>query len=265
MIIAAAILVVTLGACDETDPLVPDEDFILSLNVYDTEGAVMGGMTVSRLNRLEGVVPSAAFRSGPADPDALGISYPNPFFGSTTVEYVTEDVREALLEVLDWRGEHVKTLVNGRVNAGFYSNIWDGMVDGGGPAMNGVYTLRLTLTDTLDVPLYSWEGDIDCTLFDYMEQYRHDGMGTTDATGFFSTRDLDFFPSLQGHPPQEAYNEVKENIGTVAFGDTVTIRVSTPSPPAGGWIYHMSRDIVLVDGPNYLEFRFVPDDSTGVF
>jgi hypothetical protein len=82
---------------------------------------------------------------------------------------------------------------------------------------------------------------------------------------FFSIRDLDLFPSLQGHDPQMAYDAFADELGTFSFSDTVTIRVSTPPPAEGGYIYHMSRDIVLVDGPNYLEFYFVPDDSTGVF
>ncbi len=265
MLLMVMLVLALLTGCDDTACPEKDEDFILAVMVLDTAGQPKAGMGVGRLNSLEGIVPVMSVPALPADPDSLRNSYPNPFFGSTTIEYSTEDVREALLEVLDWRGRQIKTVLHGRVPAGFHSVVWDGMTSVGVRAVNGVYTMRLTLTDTLDVPEYSWEGHTLSTLFDLRDIYRHEGMGSTDATGFFSTRNLDFFPSLQGHEPQMAYDAVAAELGTFSFSDTVTIRVSTPSPPEGGWIYHMSREIVLVDGPNYLEFHFVPDDSTGVF
>ncbi len=169
------------------------------------------------------------------------------------------------VEALDWRGEHISTLLHGIIKAGTHSIVWDGTASGGGIVMNGVYYLKVTLTDTLDVNERLFSGTALCTAFDLEETYRQGGIGTTDATGFYSTRDLDFFPSLQGHEWQDAIAPDGDYLGVFSFSDTVTIRVSTPSPPAGGWIYHMSLDIVLVDGPNYMEFHFVPDDSTGVF
>ena len=258
MVIAAL-----LAGCDDTDPLVPDEDFILSIMVMDTDGQPEPGMTVARLNSLEGIVPSLAGEAQTAD--TVSSSYPNPFYGSTTVEYSIDDTREVLLEVLDWTGGLVRTVVDGRQNAGSYSVQWDQKDGSGSAVINGVYFFKLTLSDTLDVHEMQHSEMIGCTVFDLMERYRHNGMGVSDPTGFFSTRDLDLFPSIQGHDPQSARNAVGVETGTFSFSDTVTIRVSTPPPPADGWIYHMSRDIVLVDGPNYLEFHFVPDDSTGVF
>jgi len=264
-IILTAILLLVLGGCDDTDPLVPDEDFILSIMVLDTDGQPESGMTVARLNSLEGIVPSMSVRAVPEAADTVSSPYPNPFYGSTNIDYSTGDTREVLLEVLDWRGDHIRTIVDGRQSAGSHSIQWDQRDEGGDLVINGVYFLKMTLSDTLDVHEMQHSEVIGCTVFDLMDPYRHDGMGRTDATGFFSTRDLDLFPSLQGHDPQPARNEVGVETGTFSFGETVTIRVSTPSPPAGGWIYHMSLDIVLVDGPNYIEFHFVPDDSTGVF
>jgi len=259
------LIATVLTGCDDTTVPEEDEDFILAVMVLDTGGQPKAGMSVARLNDLEGAVPATLNPALPAAPDTLKASYPNPFFGSTTVEYSTEDVREVMLEVLDWRDRHVRTVVNGRVPAGFHTAIWDGLSSMGVRAINGVYTLRLTLTDTLDVPEYSWEGHALSTVFDLWDPYRRDGMGSTDATGFFSTRNLDYFPSLHGHGDQDAYNEVGDHIGTFSFSDTVTIMVSTPPPAEGGYIYHMSRRVVLVDGPNYLEFHFVPDDSSGIF
>lgn len=260
MVIAAL-----LAGCDDTDPLVPDEDFILSIMVMDTDGQPEPGMTVARLNSLQGIVPSFSGGIVLEAADTLSSSYPNPFYGSTTVEYSIDDTREVLIEVLDWTGGLVRTVVNGRQNPVSHTVQWDQKDESGGTVINGVYFFKLTLSDTLDVHEMQHSETIDCTVFDLMERYRHDGMGVSDPTGFFSTSDLDLFPSIQGHDPQSARNAVGAETGTFSFSDTVTIRVSTPPPSAGGWIYHMSRDIALVDGPNYLEFYFVPDDSTEVF
>jgi len=265
LILVAASLAAVLFGCDDSTSPEKDEDFILAVMVLDAGGQPKAGMSVARLNSLEGITPASSKAAFADDSDTLGISYPNPFFGVTTIEYSTSDTRVVLLEVFDWRERQVRTIVNGRMPAGFFSAEWDGMSSMGIQVMNGVYTLRLTLTDTLDVPGYSWEGHTLSTLFDLRDTYRHEGMGLTDATGFFSTRNPDYFPSLQDHGDQDAYNEVKDYLGTFSFSDTVTIRVSTPAPAEGGWIYHMSREIALVDGPNYLEFYFVPDDSTAVF
>lgn len=263
MILLIMLVSVVLIACDDTAYPEKDEDFILAVMVLDTGGQPKAGMTVARLNDLEGFdVYRAPGLLSPAD--SMAFPYPNPFFGSTTIKFSNRAVSNVLLEVSDWRGRHVRKLMEHRIDAGFYSVVWNQFDDGGLQVMNGVYTIRLTLTDTLDVPEYEWSGLVECTVFDLRDTYRYQ-IDTTDMTGFFSTRDLDLFPSLQGHGVQDAYNEVAELLGTFSFSDTVSIRVSTPPPAEGGWVYHMSRDIVLVDGPNYLEFTFVPDDSSGVF
>jgi hypothetical protein len=258
-IFAVLIMALALGACDETDPLTEDEEFILAVMVTDPDGRPLAGMSVGRLSSLEGIDLMAA----PAFTEDY--TRPNPFEGSTTVEYTTTEVSEVLVEVLDWRGEHVRTIQEGRIQPGMHSVLWDCRDAAGAKAMNGVYYFRVDLTDTLDIHERMATGTALGTVFDLEERYRIEGFGTTDATGFYSTRDLDLFPSLQGHAPQDEVGPMGDLTGTFWFSDTVTIRVSTPPPPAGGWIYHMSRDVVLVDGPNYFEFRFVPDDSTGVF
>lgn len=255
----AMLLLFTGTGCDETDPLVPDEDFILSINVYESVGRPMAGMSVARLNDLEGF---DVFMAQSADPDAY--SYPNPFFGSTTVEFSLPEVSEVRIEVLDWNGGHIRDLMGGRLPAGMHSRVWDQRDDGGEKVINGIYLFSLTITDTLDVHDREHSGIIGCTVFDLADPYRYE-MGLTDATGFFSTRDLDLFPSLHGYGPQVARDATGAELWTFSFSDTVTIKVSTPPPAEGGWIYHMSRRVMLADGPNYLEFLFVPDDSAEVF
>jgi hypothetical protein len=264
MIVTLIFVIAAAAGCDQTDPLEKDEDFILAIMALDTDGRSLAGYSISRLNSLDGHSPPVKRPARAAAPDSQGIVYPNPFSGSTTFDFSTADVREVLLEVLDWKGRHIRTIMDSRVPAGFHSVQWDGKDGTGMPTMNGVYYIRLYLADTLDVHQLEHVGISACTLFDAGEIYRTEGIGTTDATGFFSTRDHDYFPSLQGHGPQDAFNESREPLGTFSFSDTVTIRVSTPLPAEGGWRYHMSRNIVLLDEPRYLEFHFVPDDSTEV-
>ena len=260
-------LLVTLGACDETDPLVPDEEFILAVMVYDAGGRPLEGMSVGRGIELEGFDIYGSPRDRVAlieSPDSLLFSYPNPFSGVNTTLYIADDVREVTLRVRDWRGREVRTLQQGRITGGSYSIDWDQLDEGGIRVISGVYTICLSLADTLSPHGYEFADSLECTVIDWLDPNWRE-MGVTDQTGFFSTRDLDFFPSLQGHGLQTTYNEAGDPLGSFSIGDTVTVTVSTPPPPEGGWIYHMSRRAVLVDGPNYLEFRFVPDDSTGVF
>jgi hypothetical protein len=193
------------------------------------------------------------------------LSYPNPFNGVPTVRFFAEDSREARLEVCDWRGREIRTLIHGRIMGGSWHVQWDQKDEAGDRVISGVYSFRLAMTDTLDQPVHEFLDSIDCTVIDFIDPNWRE-MGVTDGTGFFSTRDLDLFPSLQGHGPQTAYGpDPGDPQGTFSISDTLEVVVSTPPPAEGGWIYHMSRRVVLVDGPNYLEFHFVPDDSTGVF
>ena len=264
---------VVLIGCDDTTYPEKDEDFILAVMVLDTGRDPLKGMSVSRQSHLEGTIPdlsSAAtvslvqIPSAPLAPDSLHKAYPNPFNGVIVIRYTTFDVREARLEVEDWRGRHVRTVIDGVVPEGAHEVQWDQRDESGEKVVTGVYALKLTLTDTLDPHLFTYSGELKCTNYDDFS-LNGTSMGETDATGFFSTRDLDFFPSLQGHEQQGGYDYMGDWNGVFSFSDTVSISVSTQPPAEGGYIYHMSRDIVLVDGPNYLEFYFVPDDSTGVF
>ena len=263
-----AMIALALGACDETDPLEKDEDFILAVMVLDEGSQPIAGMSVGREIELEGF---DIFRTGgsfrdllPAESDTLMFSYPNPFSGVTTVRFLAVGTREAKLDVRDWRGQELRTLLHGRIREGMYSIEWDQMDGAGGRVISGIYSIRLSLADTLDPHVYEFADSIECTVIDFLDPNWRE-MGRTDPTGFFSMRDLGLFPSLQGHGPQTIYDPMGDPQGSFSVSDTVTITVSTPPPDVGGWIYHMSRRVVLADGPNYLEFHFVPDDSTGVF
>ena len=74
-------------------------------------------------------------------PDAvLSVSnFPNPFNPTTTIKLNLPKAGDVSLKVFNVRGELVRTLVNGPMQAGEYSLIWDGKTDSGNQAASGVY------------------------------------------------------------------------------------------------------------------------------
>ncbi len=75
---------------------------------------------------------------------------PNPFNPRTSVRFTVPSVADAQLDVFDARGRHVRTLLEGRVEAGEHRVVWDGRGDGGGLAASGVYHARLRAGSTTE-------------------------------------------------------------------------------------------------------------------
>ncbi len=267
------VLLVAVG-CEESTS--PKEGFVLEVTVTDATGQPLEGMAVWRQSHLEGTIPYPPSPETatvpptslyPLQNDSLRKAFPNPFNGVIFIRYETLDYRTAFLEVTDWRGNHVKTVVHGVVPPGQHEVEWTQRDEYDTKVMTGVYTLRLTLTDTLDTPSIFYAGELKCTAYDdFLSNCLIYGwtLGHTDEDGFLSTRDLDFFPSLQGHGQQVGYDESGSINGVFSFSKRVTVRVSTVPGLGEDWIYYMSRDIDLVDGPNEMEFTFVKEDSIHV-
>ncbi len=74
---------------------------------------------------------------------ALGQNVPNPFNGSTSVEYVLPAAATATLEVFNLSGQRVRTLSQGLLSAGIHRVSWDGRDGRGHPVATGVYLYRL--------------------------------------------------------------------------------------------------------------------------
>ena len=74
-------------------------------------------------------------------PDAvLAVSnYPNPFNPSTTIKLTLPRTGDVSMKVFNVRGELVRTLVDGRLEAGVHDIVWDGTTDKGNQAASGVY------------------------------------------------------------------------------------------------------------------------------
>ncbi|MCO6476472.1 MAG: HYR domain-containing protein, partial [Phaeodactylibacter sp.] len=86
----------------------------------------------------------------PAPPTAtaeIAASYemdvaPNPFRDETTIRFYLPEAGPASLEVFSLQGQRVATLLTGTLDAGYYTQEWDGTAEGGRLSA-GVYLIRL--------------------------------------------------------------------------------------------------------------------------
>jgi hypothetical protein len=81
----------------------------------------------------------------PSIPVITGISkaYPNPFNPCTNVIYGMEKDALVSLDIYNSRGQRVRELVNGKINAGWHALQWDGCDENGRSLPSGMYYLRM--------------------------------------------------------------------------------------------------------------------------
>ena len=97
----------------------------------------------------QGSLESTGFVSN-ADSAAPGLvfgllqNYPNPFSGSTTIDYKLSQPGRVSLEIYNLRGQLVRSLVNEAKSVGIHSTNWDGRDASGRSIASGVYLYRLT-------------------------------------------------------------------------------------------------------------------------
>ncbi|MCF7920517.1 MAG: FG-GAP-like repeat-containing protein [Candidatus Cloacimonetes bacterium] len=70
-------------------------------------------------------------------------NYPNPFNPETTIEFTLAQDENVELIIYNLKGQKVKTLVKGKMEAADYSIIWDGSDEQGNIAASGVYLYRM--------------------------------------------------------------------------------------------------------------------------
>jgi len=79
--------------------------------------------------------------------NALQANYPNPFNPETTIKYSVKTNTHVTLEIFNVKGQKVRTLVNGPVEAGNRQVIWNGIDDRGQGVASGVYFYRMKTDD----------------------------------------------------------------------------------------------------------------------
>ncbi len=74
---------------------------------------------------------------------ALESNVPNPFNASTEIRFAVPTRSVVNLAIYDLSGHLVRTLVDGEVEPGFHSVVWDGTDNAGNPVGSGVYLCRM--------------------------------------------------------------------------------------------------------------------------
>jgi hypothetical protein len=88
---------------------------------------------------------SSGISSTPTVPKTLTLqpNFPNPFNPSTTIRFGLPERETVRIVVLDVSGRILRTLWNGKVEAGFHQVMWDAKDGSGTPMPSGVYLYRM--------------------------------------------------------------------------------------------------------------------------
>ena len=74
---------------------------------------------------------------------SLDGNYPNPFNPTTLIKFGLHEAQKVAIDVYNVKGEKVRTLVNGELEAGFHSILWNGKDDSGKTTASGVYFYKM--------------------------------------------------------------------------------------------------------------------------
>jgi hypothetical protein len=81
----------------------------------------------------------------------LSQNFPNPFNPVTTICYQLPESSRVTLAIYDLLGQKVQVLVDGFVDAGYRSVVWDGRDGFGREVGSGVYLVRMQAKDFVEV------------------------------------------------------------------------------------------------------------------
>lgn len=133
-----------LGALGDINGAAPGAQTLVAGVGYDDEGGPDRGAV--HLMTLQGgpAVTAVAPGSG-GDGTGLGRLRPNPSRSGGALEFRTATPGRVRIALWDAGGRHVRTLVDGRLEAGEHRAAWDGRDAGGRPVAAGTYFVRMSL------------------------------------------------------------------------------------------------------------------------
>jgi hypothetical protein len=103
-----------------------------------TEESFESRKDTGRVGRLDGIaeetLPTSFF---------LAQNYPNPFNPTTSISFGLPKTAIVTLDIYNLLGQHVKTLLDGNLNAGYKTIIWDGKDEAGASVSSGLYFYKL--------------------------------------------------------------------------------------------------------------------------
>lgn len=74
-------------------------------------------------------------------------NYPNPFNPTTTISFSLAETSQVSINIFNLRGQLVKTLVNGEMEAAYHTQVWNGTDNSDKKVSSGVYFYSLTTSD----------------------------------------------------------------------------------------------------------------------
>lgn len=80
--------------------------------------------------------------------DKLGQNYPNPFNPNTTITFQNAKAGDLTLAIYNLKGQLVKTLHSGQLDAGNHKAVWNGLDESGRAVASGLYFYRLQTKDS---------------------------------------------------------------------------------------------------------------------
>ncbi len=81
----------------------------------------------------------------------LAQNYPNPFNPTTTINFSIPTAQQVSLEIINVKGQVVKTLLDQQMSAGTHAIEWDATNGNGSKVASGVYLYKLTTADDVAV------------------------------------------------------------------------------------------------------------------
>lgn len=129
---------------EEIFPYYHEEFSLIGLYSYYVAPMYMGeeGLPTETITFFMDMVDSED-ENAPALVTKLKGNYPNPFNPETTISFSLKESGNAELKVYNAKGQLVRTLAKGTMDAGEHRLVWDGRDDRGSSVASGIYFYRL--------------------------------------------------------------------------------------------------------------------------
>ncbi|RKY76046.1 hypothetical protein DRQ12_10820 [candidate division KSB1 bacterium] len=117
----------------------------IAMDVFGADGYIYlaDGAAGLRIYKFSATEVEEKGKDIPCQSFALQQNFPNPFNTQTTIEYQLPRSSYVCLEIYDLLGRRVRTLVDGKKEAGVHRVEWDGKNMLGKNVASGVYICRM--------------------------------------------------------------------------------------------------------------------------
>jgi hypothetical protein len=109
------------------------------------------GGAILNATRADVAISLQPVPASPLDQSALRLlpNVPNPWSAVTKITFILPRAQPTTLQIINVRGQVVRTLTEGLRNSGYHEFTWDGTDYNGRPVVSGTYIVRLATPDGL--------------------------------------------------------------------------------------------------------------------